>query len=115
MFASASARRRAAASISPSAGRQRERPAQPDGGGHGLEQVVDRVGADGAEHHVAVSRDHRGEAHLPLGLVRDERLVVLRAHQVVELGGVGERHLDHPAGAVRVAVDRLGRAVERRR
>ena len=111
--------------------RQLQRAREPDVGGHGLrDQLVERGDAERAQHLGVVARvgadvalrrtsslgprstGHPGCSYSPCS--RQERLVRRRVEQSVQLLGVAERHLDHPALVVGIFVDVFGRVRERR-
>src|SRR4028118_2303774 len=75
------------------------------------EQVLERVGADGAQHLAQILLGygriaaHRGGTTLATRL--EQLLVCLDVEQGVDLGGVAEAHLDHPAVPVGILIDLL--------
>jgi len=54
-----------------------------------------------------------GTNRIASGFLSDEGLVLVSAHEVVDLCRIGHLDLDHPAVAVAVLVDRLGSVAER--
>src|ERR1700722_413023 len=72
-----------------------------------LEDLLQRADADGGEHRIEVLRgDGCVAAQLDASLATQRGLVGSGVHQRLTLGGVGHAHLDQPALAVGVLVDR---------